>query len=126
MDSENICETAPGSNDQDKHDENHASDDAIAPSMAQALNRCSDDELNRTNLHRISNNPECWSFNRESHQGINDDAIEQTNAYGGRTLLKDVQETLEGINVLMSLLQNADHGSDGKMTHQWPKVMPVP
>ena len=124
MDSENICETTPGSNDQGKHEDNYASDDAIPSSMAQTLNRCSGDEQNRTNLHRISNNPECWSSNRESHQGINDDAIEQTNAYGGRTLLKDVQETLEGINVSMSQLQNADHGSDGKMTHQRPKVMP--
>ena len=121
MDSENIRETTPGSNDQDKHEDNYASDDAIPPSMAQALNRCSGDERSRTNLHRISNNPECWSSNRESHQGINDDAIEQTNAYGGRTLLKDIEE---GINVLMSQLQNADHGSDGKMTHQRPKVMP--
>ena len=124
MDGENICETTPGSNDQDKHEDNYASDDAIPPSMAQAVNRCSGDERNRTNLHRISNNPECWSSNRESHQGINDHAIEQTNAYGGRILLKDVEETLEGINVLMSQLQNADHGSGGKMTHQRPKVMP--
>ena len=44
MDSENICETTPGPNDQDKHEENHASDDAIQPSMTQALNRCSGDE----------------------------------------------------------------------------------
>ena len=50
--------------------------------MAQALNRCSGDEWNRTNLHRISNNPECWSSNRESYQGINYDAIGQINTYG--------------------------------------------
>ena len=95
MNSENICETIPGSNEQDKHEKNHALDDAIPPSMPQALNRCSGDEWNRTNLHRISNNPECWNSNRGTYQGIHDDAIRQANSYGGRAYKFTQDELLD-------------------------------